>query len=326
MQEKTLNPLFLAIFIVTLGETLFNREFFAGVLPLGLAGINVDKLIFLRYVFVLGAKFFVALSFLVPATLLICAALVKADKWLRSFFVCSTLSVIFSLALDFQHIGYGLTVNENASPLLSLFLVGSSFIAVCVAAFSLKAPVIIKTATTLFAVAECCGYLFLIGNMLTSYAYVTLGTQLAYYAVKVADYAATFAGFALFFGAIPLIAQKGFLGKTSFGASLIAGLWIEYVVLSNSIAGITTVLGTIIIYVFGFQGVTNAFVPFIFTSAVLCFVSAVFMLTAKENIKYFGLGSLIIIITGLIYDSAQITTYIMLPLVGFLALKLGEKR
>jgi len=98
-------------------------------------------------------------------------------------------------------------------------------------------------------------------------------------------------------------------------------------VMTNALPGSATVLGTIIIYVFGFLGVTDQMVPYLVFAAFCSFIVGVFLMAAlrkKDRSGFFlGLGATLLVITGLVFDSENTTTYLLMPLTACASLVLS---
>ncbi|MEM3670819.1 MAG: hypothetical protein QW767_03640 [Thermoprotei archaeon] len=308
-------------FVIVLIEAIFNREFLASVLPLGTAGVNISQVSpMITAFYYIGGYAFGIMTLLVPATLIFVAILgVGEGASARTVMYLGALAAFVSVVMDLEHVGAGVSnIFQNTSPLESLLLLSSVFASVALSAclvFKRAYRVALPVGAMLFT--ELLGLLFLIGNIITANFKVPFGTQAGAFAAELEPYVAAVAGFAFTLMGAAIILKKKTAWRTVYLACLVLGALIEYLIMTNILHGSSIVLGTIIIYVFGFLGVTNAFVSVIVFSAITSFITACFLFGLGRNHdiveEYAGLIGLLLIVTGFVYASETVTTYILMP-------------
>jgi len=319
-------PLFYLILLLTLIEAAFNRIFLATVIPIGLSGADVGRVApAITAFYIVGGYSYSTLTFVVPATVFIAAILSRAQRLRdRVFYLFVMLSVLFSVILDVEHWTYGLgSVYQNASPLLSVLLLSSSCLALVVMCTKLAgfgAPLAVPLGLMLGG--DLLGYVFLLGNILTSSYLVPGGTLVASAGVQAEPYIASAAGAAFMIGMGSLVIKGERRLVVAYFCALAVGVALEVLLMTNALPGSLTLFGTILIYNFGFLGVTDANVAFVVFFAILAFITAAFGMARRGSPATFGasLGAMIIMLTAFVYLSESVTTYILLPLTAAVAL------
>lgn len=332
-QSRTafLLPLFYLVLFLTIVEAAFNRIFLATVIPLGLTGANVGRVApVITAFYVVGGYSYSVLTFIVPASVLAAVLLSRARRARdRAFYLLAMLSVFFSVALDAEHWTSGLgSIYQNASPLLSILLLSSSCLALflmCTRLSSLGVRLAFPLA--LMIVAEAVGYVFLLGNILTSSYLVPAGTQVASLGVQAEPYIASAAGAAFTVGVGGGVFRSGRTVRAAYLCALAAGIALEAALLTNVVPGSLTVFGTVLIYNFGFLGVNDGNVPVVVFFAILSLITALFGVRYTNSpAGGASLAALMIMLTAFVYLSESVTTYILLPLAATVALDVSISR
>lgn len=321
--SPAITPFFYVTFAAIVLEAVFNREFLSAVFPLGMAGVSLDQVgPALRAFYIIGGYAFGILTLFVPITLLASAlsgSLRGGLAKLYALFVAA--AVLTSILMDLQHLAAGIDNPVNSSPTETIVLVASTILALAVAAaMAARQPTLLAAPIILMVVTEVLGLLYLLGNVVTANFNVGWGSSIGGAASFAEPYFGTAAGL-LFtvLGAPRILSDRPHI-KYSYLATLLVGGLIEYLVMTNFLRGSSIVLGTIIIYDFGFLGVNNTNVVFLVFSAISSFVTGWYLfgcgLDSRDDRFYFGFAALVFVMTGLVFVSETVTTYILLPLVA----------
>jgi len=273
-------------------------------------------------IYIVGGKAFSLLTLLVPTTLLASLFLTKIEtKTGKTYMLFLFVATITSIVMDIQHLSAGLDNPVNSPPPETLTLLLSvvaclviAFLRLAVRPSWFSLPLIPMILTTVL------GFLYILGNVLTANYGVPSGSSLAGGSASLEPYLGTLAGLAYtVVGGRRIVTSKGGL-RIAYIITLLAGYTFEYLIMSNILAGSSIVLGTIIIYDFGFLGVTNTSVVFLVGAAISAFITGCYLvvstLRGKGPYFYYGLSGLILIVIGLVFDSEVVTTYILLPLIS----------
>lgn len=338
LRMSYLRPFIGVTVVVLILESVFNREFLASVLPLGLSGMNVFSFATpIRVIYVVGGQAYGWLTLFVPVTLIAASILLNwRSVGARVFEVAAIASVLFALIMDFEHMSAGLNNIFGTPPvLLSLLLLAGVFLGTAAAAVTaFRAREMLSISVGLMLLTELLGLALLFGNIVTSSYRVELGSVIAGYFAQLEPYFGSVGGilFGIFGGAQVFRLSRAKIGI--YLASLTVGILVEFLVMANVVKGSSIVLGTIIIYDFGFYGVTNQLVSVVVFSAIFAFVTALFLALTRlkrgGSRNYQALAALVLIMTGLVFDSENVTTYILLPLMGalliFISVEFGDGR
>ncbi|MCL5788768.1 MAG: hypothetical protein M1357_03065 [Candidatus Marsarchaeota archaeon] len=300
-------------------EAFFNREFLAAVLPLGSAGVNIAEVSpAIRAFYVIGGYSFGVLTLLAPAALLASGILKPSTRLLATASLyASALGAVVAVAMDVQHVQEGInSIFQSSSAGESLILLGLVTCSVIFAALVvLQHRDLMGLALAVMLLTELLGILFLVGNIVTANFGGEGWSTLGGFSAAAEPYAGTLGG--LLFaaaGGYRILGKKGGI-RWGYVAALLVGVAIEYAVMANVFPGSSIVLGTIIIYDFGFLGVTDTLVPLVVFAGIASFITALFLLAMRggQNTTFAGLTGLLLIITGFVYASETVTTYILLP-------------
>ncbi|MEM3710540.1 MAG: hypothetical protein QW453_00620 [Thermoprotei archaeon] len=304
-------------------EAIFNREFLAAVLPLGVAGVNIQQIApILTAIYIIGGKAFSLLTLFVPTTLLASLFLAEIKSRMgKTYMFFLFLATITSIVMDLQHLSAGLDNPVNSPPTETLILLLSVVGCMVLTILRLASkPRPLSLTLILTVLTATFGAVYILGNVLTANYGVQFGSTLAGGLATLEPYLGTLAGLAYtIVGGRRIFAHKGVVGIMYIG-TLLVGYILEYLVMSNILAGSSIVLGTIIIYDFGFLGVTNSNVLFLVFAAISAFITGCYLfastLSDKDEWFYYGFAGLMLIIIGLVFDSEVVTTYILLPLIS----------
>ncbi len=290
---------------------------------MGEAGVNIQSVApILTAVYIVGGDAFGVLNLIVPVTLLATVFIVRmrsvGGQVYAVFLVVATLT---SLVMDLQHIYAGLDNPVNPPPTETLVLLLSVFACLTLASSSVWAKKnTLALPLTLMLITEAVGLAYVLGNVVTANYGVQLGSAVAGALASSEPYLGGIAGIGFTVLGGRQIALRPGKTRYLYVATLAFGALVEYLIMSNVLAGSSIVLGTIIIYDFGFLGVTNSNVVFLVLAAISSFITGWYLLASsskpRDHVFYYGLASLILIVTGLVFDSEVVTTYILLPLVA----------
>jgi hypothetical protein len=287
--------------------------------------VNIQQIAtILTAIYIIGGKAFSLLTLLVPATLLVSLFLAKIEsKTGRAYMLLLFVATLTSIVMDVQHLSAGLDNPVNSPPPETLILLLSVVGCLVIASNKLVIkPSWFSLPLILMILTEALGLLYILGNVLTANYDVYSASTLAGDLASMEPYFGVLAGLAYtFVGGRYIMASRGKL-RIAYTVTLLGGYTLEYFIMSNVLAGSSIVLGTIIIYDFGFLGVTNTSVVFLVFAAVSAFTTGCYLVAStlragkKDASFYCGLAGLILIITGLVFDSEVVTTYILLPLIS----------
>jgi|GEM_PF-1651293 hypothetical protein len=330
--EPLISYFFYVLFAAAVAELVANRAFLASVIPVGVTGVNIHVLQApLTALYFVGGKAYSLLNIFVPATLVAFPFLRPKSSPLRGeYLVLLVCAVGLALLMDAQHVAAGISSSyQNASALESSALIYIVILTVLVTVYYVHAlGKWFWLSLGLMLVTDVLGLFYVVGNIETAAFSTAATTYLANQSANLEPYTATVGGllFAVF-GARLIWKRRGARWVEALCAALTLSATLEYLVMTNALPGSATVLGTIIIYVFGFLGVTDQMVPFLVFSAFCSFIVSVFLMIAlrkKDRSGFFlGLGAALLVITGLVFDSENTTTYLLMPLAACASLVLS---
>lgn len=235
------------------------------------------------------------------------------------------VATITSIVMDIQHVSAGLDNPVNSPPPETLILLLSVVACLILASLWLAVkPNWFSPPLILMILTTALGFLYILGNVLTANYGIPSGSTFAGVLASIEPYLGILAGLAYtVIGGWRIMDNKGKL-RIAYIVTLLGGYTLEYFIMSNVLAGSSIVLGTIIIYDFGFLGVTNASVVFLVFAAISAFTTGCYLVAStlsgsggrRDASFYYGLAGLILIVTGLVFDSEVVTTYILLPLIS----------
>lgn len=305
--------LFSTIYVFALMfELLFNREFLAGVIPIGMAASTpVVERVF-SIMFVIGEIAFGLVLILQPILVGIAGYYSRINGRGKALIWAS---LYLSLLLDAVHLylGYDNT-SFNPPVLYSLVYVIILISTVIMVSAYLREWIL------LFAfIPDVLAYLVLIGNWLIQLSNSSAYGAITAFAGQVMAYAVIVSGAGFVVYALRRGISKKFLAPIVVLAVVIGAL-----VYLNAIPGLGIMIGVVFPYVLGILGVKDWMPPIIFAVAILGLGSA-FLLYKKDPAV--SLASLALFFGALIFDTVDTTVYLLIPVaaVSILALLRGQK-
>lgn len=314
MDHKTGVNLTLFSFIYVLAlmfELMFNREFLAGVIPIGMAASTPIVERVFSVMFVIGEIAFGLVLIIQPILIGMAGyysginAKGKALIW---------ASLYLSLLLDAVHLYLGYD-NTSFNPpvlysLVYVFVLISTFIVV---------TVYLKEWILLFAfIPDLLAYFVLVGNWLIELSNSSAYGVITSFAGEIMAYTVIISGSIFIAYAIKRGISKKYLAPIAVLATAIGAL-----VYMNAIPGLGIMIGVVFPYVLGILGVRNWMPPIIFAVAILGLGSA-FLLYKKDPAV--SLASLALFFGALVFDTVDTTVYLLIPVTAISILALLHGR
>ncbi|QGA69229.1 hypothetical protein [Sulfolobus sp. E11-6] len=292
-------------------EVLFNREFLAGVIPIGMAINSKFVETIFSYIFWVGAFTYGLVLLLQPVLLGIAAYVIKSDSTIKAFL---WTSLYLSILLDILHIIYGIN-NTSFNPSASFSII---YIIILISTIVLS----IRYSKTwiLFALLtpDFLAYGTLIGDWLIEVTKNSVFGTITAVSGELMSYAVMMAGIVFI---CYTIRRKIPVAKLI--PFLILASVVGIIIYMNLIPGLGIMIGVVFPYVLGILGIRNWMSPFIFAIGILALASSISLYKKDKSIS---LSSLAIFSGSLIFDSVNTTVYLLLPLTAVvISLLLREK-
>ncbi|MEM0071932.1 MAG: hypothetical protein QXD10_06080 [Metallosphaera sp.] len=284
----------LALFL----ELVFNREFLAGVIPIGMASnLPLVERIF-SYMFFIGAFAFGLVLILQPIIIGVTAYVSNLNRPSK---VLLWTVLYLSILLDAIHLYIGVNNSFNPPPIFSLFYLGLIIASILTGLIYLRSWVLPFLFIPVFL-----AYGTLIGDWLI------LVTKSSVFGVITATCGELMAYSVMLSGGIFVYysIRRGIsiLGTLIF---LFLGIIVGSIVFLNLIPGLGIMIGVMFPYIFGILGVKDWMPPIIFAIGVLGFGSG-WLLYKKDPAM--SLSTLSLFFGSLVFDTVDTTVYLMLPL------------
>jgi hypothetical protein len=279
-------------------ELIFNREFLAGVIPIGMAAnTQVVERVF-SAMFIVGAVAYGLVLILQPIMIGIAGIYGDLPRLGKAFI---WTSLYLSLILDAVHFYYGVdNTSFNPPVLFSITYVGIILITVLLLSKFSRRWII-----PLLVIPDLLAYLTLLGDWLVQISGDSAFGAVTYYSGIIMPYSVMFSALSfLVFAILDGINKIALIPFTAL-AVVVASL-----VYLNAIPGLGIMIGVVFPYILGIIGVRDWMPPIIFAVAVLALGSA--MLEYKKD-KGVALSALSLFFGALVFDTVNTTIYLMLP-------------
>ncbi|BBD72218.1 hypothetical protein HS1genome_0607 [Sulfodiicoccus acidiphilus] len=287
-------------------ELLFNREFLAGVIPVGMAGISLERVFY--PMFLVGGASFVLMTLMQPLILGVTAYKSRGTglSWLL------WASLYLTLFLDGTHLVEGVNNTAFNPPVFASVL----YVVVVVAGGLLSAKKISKW-LYVFLIPDLLAFLYLLGTWGIQLTGNSDTGYLSLWAAEAMGYSVILSAAAFLVWALPRARRWILMG------SLVVGLIVGTVVGLNLVPGMAIAIGVMFPYAFGVLGVENWMPPVIFALGLASVIVATSLLKKERGVSasFLALAS-----AALIFDSVNITTYLVAPLVALCVGMLLDER
>gem|GEM_PF-838988 len=279
-------------------ELIFNREFLAGVIPIGMAAnTQVVERVF-SAMFIVGAVAYGLVLILQPIMIGIAGIYGDLPRLGKAFL---WTSLYLSLILDAVHFYYGVdNTSFNPPVLFSITYVGIILITVLLLSKFSRRWII-----PLLVIPDLLAYLTLLGDWLVQISGDSAFGAVTYYSGIIMPYSVMFSALSfLVFAILDGINKIALIPFTAL-AVVVASL-----VYLNAIPGLGIMIGVVFPYILGIIGVRDWMPPIIFAVAVLALGSAMLEYKKDEGV---ALSALSLFFGALVFDTVNTTIYLMLP-------------
>jgi len=279
-------------------ELIFNREFLAGVIPIGMAAnTQVVERVF-SAMFIVGAVAYGLVLILQPIMIGIAGIYGDLPRLGKAFL---WTSLYLSLILDAVHFYYGVdNTSFNPPVLFSITYVGIILITVLLLSKFSRRWII-----PLLVIPDLLAYLTLLGDWLVQISGDSEFGAVTYYSGIIMPYSVMFSALSfLVFAILDGINKIALIPFTAL-AVVVASL-----VYLNAIPGLGIMIGVVFPYILGIIGVRDWMPPIIFAVAVLALGSAMLEYKKDEGV---ALSALSLFFGALVFDTVNTTIYLMLP-------------
>jgi hypothetical protein len=285
-------------------ELFFNREFLVGVLPLGMAGINLSKSIIFIAFYYIGAIAYglvFALQFILIGISAYVGKLSKETKGL--LWAVLYLTILF----DLIHLAEGVNNTAFNPPVLSSFI----YVLIIITAIFFIIRDLNKKILYVLIIPDLLAFGVLIGSWLIELSKLSIFGEITYFCGTFMAYSIIIVG--SIFVVYSIIVKKVNL-KYYIPAAML-GLPVFIVALFNLVPGIAMAMGFTFPYILGILGVRNWMPPIFFLIAIFALFSSIGL---YKNDKKLSLAVLGLLSGALIFDTVSSTTYLLMPLVAII--------
>lgn len=294
--------LIVQIYIITSFLELFlNREFLVGVLPLGMAGVNMSKSLIFYYMFYAGAIFY-GMIFVLQFIILVMAGIFGKVSRLSKGLLWSIFYL--TILLDLAHVIEGVNNTDFNAPILASFIYTVLIIATSI--------LIIKDTSFkimyILIIPDILAFQVLLGSWLVELFKNTIFDPLIYYSGQGIAYS-------VIITSIVFIIYSALISKDLkyFIPSSVIGLIIGLLAWFNVIPGLAIGLGFTFPYILGFLGIRNWMPPVILPLGLIALFGALALRKKNPKLAY---ATLSLLGGALIFDSISTTTYMLIPLIS----------
>ncbi|AWR99162.1 hypothetical protein [Metallosphaera hakonensis] len=292
--------LFSLVYVIALFlELIFNREFLAGVIPIGMiANTPVVERAF-SIMFVIGAVAFGMVLIMQPILLGSAAYIGKLN---RPGKILLWTSLYLSILLDLVHVIYGVN-NTSFDPPALFSLV---YVLILISAMLFIITYLRKWILLLLLIPDFLAYGTLIGNWLIQIMNSSVFGSITAICGELMSYSVLVVGAGFLIYAI----KRGISVKLMIPFVVLA-IVVGTMVYTNAIPGLGIMIGVVFPYIFGILGVRNWMPPLIFAIGIMGLGSA-FLLYKKD--PALSLSCFTLLFGSLIFDSVSTTVYLLIPL------------